>query len=543
MTLRSSLFLVAGFALALSTLASCAAQPTQSDEPEVSRVWHFESVDAGAQMLAETETELDSTLIDELGIDEALGLSPAEAAGWLPRLGDAESVAVGGNRAAPSEGTIPQLSASVIPADYYVPQPDSETIGAATGSLSMLHEVFREALGEASVADTHNAERSRAEGANPSVRWTVESGVASGDFLSTVTKVTDEGDTLAVSLDGVFETMVCPNADGTAEGAFATTAAITFTPVGGTPTRTSVEFIIDTITHVNDDAHARDLWARVDASLRTGDPHPESATRVPDPDEYRGESNAYGFEFDDTGVQDRGTLTADKQLDGAFSAQVDDLAEQISLLMGRAAEDYWRDGNCVDVAVVTEDATPRPGEKQQLWVEPVSAVDGEPITNASVELIEVLGDSEVDPAGRFDLDEVDYQFIAGQQFGKADPSFEIVSRRGIGIGTADITIGGDVWTLSGAFDSAVYTGRSCTGIRGPWEITVSVPMIEETWSTTLEFDENLESRLTTGPTNGGFWVHPDSRFWLVPDGNDYIMHTEPEDAPLRMTRADPALCG
>lgn len=542
MTRRSSLFLVAVCVLVLSAGSGCAAQPAPLDEPEVSRAWQFESVDAAARALSETEETLDARIVEELGIDEALGLSAAEAAAWLPRPGDLANVAVGGNRS-PSEGSLPPLAAEMMPADYYVPQPDPGTIGAATGSLTMLHETFRQALGDASASTDHRADRARVDGANPSVWWTMEHGLASGEFTSSSSLSTDEGDLVVIALEGDFEMTTCPDAGGTAEGTFFATAAITFTPAGGSPMRTSVEFSVESITHVNDDAHARDLWARVDAVLRTGDPHPESTTRIPNPDDFRHETNAYGFEFDDTGVQDRGTLTADEQLDGAFSAQVDDLAEQISLLMGRAAEDYWRDGNCIDVTVVTEDPSPLPGDRQQLWVEPVSAADGEPITNASVELIEVLGDSEVDPAGRFDLDEVDYQFVAGQQFGKADPSFEIVSRRGMGIGTGDITVGGDVWAFNDTFDSAEYSGLSCTGIRGPWEVTLSVPMIDETWSTMLQFDGNLEARLTTGPTNGGSWVHPDSRFWLVPDGADYILHNEPEDVPVRLTRADPALCG
>lgn len=155
----------------------------------------------------------------------------------------------------------------------------------------------------------------------------------------------------------------------------------------------------------------------------------------------------------------------------------------------------------------------------------------------------MLGDSTVDPTGRQPIDEADYQFIVGQQIGKADPAFEVVSRRGIGRFDVGITVGTDAWTINQSFAGADYTGKSCDGIRGPWWIQATMPQIQETWGTELMFDDDLRSYFTAPPTNGGEWVHPDEQFWLEPSGDDYIMHNQlGGDAELRMSRADPSVC-
>ena len=553
MSCRKSLLLGVAALLTLSTLVGCSVNPPKTEDGATSTSdWSFESVESGTRALTEAEHELDAQFVHELGMDESWGVSADDAAQRLPRVGDTTSPVADAPRSDESSGSPSFIAASHVtgeaaasaPAAYPVPQPNSETVGAATNSLSVLHQLLRDALGDAALdSSEHSAEYSTPEGQNPFSSWNVEKGQASGRFTSAISDTDESGDSVTVALEGAFSVGACPDEYGAAEGAFFTTAAVTFTPKGGQPRRTTIDIDMKTVTHVNDEAYAADLWARVDAAVRTGVPGADSATDIPDPDAVRQDDNAYAFEFGDEGVQDRGELTADEQLDGAFSAQVDDLAEQIALLVARAAEDYWRDGNCVDVLVEAEELTPGPGEKQQLWVDAVSTVDGEKITRGTVELTQILGDSTVNPTGRQQIADADYQFIAGQQYGRADPDFEVVTRRGIGRGGIGITVGGDVWSLSGAFDSAEYSGLSCTGIRGPWDVSISIPMIEETWSTVLEFDEKLEAQYTSSPTNGGDWIHPGTRFWLVPEGDDYIMHNDPEDVPLRITRADPALCG
>ena len=553
MSCRKSLLLGVAALLTLSTLAGCSViPPSTEDGPASTRDWSFDSVESGARALSEAEHDLDAEFVRELGMNEAWGVSADDAAQRLPRFGDTTSPVADAPRSDESSAGPLFIAASHVTggatasarAEYPVPQPDSETVGAATNSLSVLHQLLRDALGDASRDSAgHAAEYSSPAGHNPSSSWNVDKGQASGQFASSISDTDESGDSVTVALEGAFSVGACPDEYGAAEGAFFTTAAVTFTPSGGQPKRTTIDIDMKTIAHVNDEAYAADLWARVDSAVRTGSPSTDSPTDVPDPDADRRDDNAYAFEFGDEGVQDRGELTADEQLDGAFSAQVDDLAEQIALLVARASEDYWRDGNCVDVLVEAEELTPGPGEKQQLWVDAVSTVDGEKITRGTVELTQIIGDSTANPTGRQQITDADYQFIAGQEYGKADPDFEVVTRRGIGRGGIGITVGGDVWALSGSFDSAEYSGLSCTGIRGPWDVSISVPMIEETWSTVLEFDDNLEAQYTSSPTNGGDWIHPGTRFWLVPEGEDYIMHNDPEEVPLRITRADPALCG
>lgn len=559
--------------LALSMLSACAA-PADSAPSDTVREWTFGSLEDGAAGLTLAERELDALLAHELGIDEAWGLSPEDAAALLPRLdagapapaaaddpddgdtgsADAAFITTTPGRASASAAAAAFAStafvastgpASIAPAEYPLPQPDAETVGAAANSLSLLHEVLRDALGEASLnSSDHSASSAPAAGQNPAITWSVAQGVASGSFTSSISDTNEAGDSVTVALEGQFEMNVCPDPDGTAEGGFFTTAAVTFTPSGGAPRRTAIDIDMETALHVTDQAYAAELWAKVESAVRTGAPGDDSPTRVPEPDSFRQDDNAYAFEFGDPGVQDRGELTADQQLDGAFSAQVDDLAEQIALLVARASEDYWRDGNCVDVLIEGEDVNPQPGDKQQLWVDAVSAVDGAPITRGTVEVTAVQGDSSVNPEGPQPIDEADYQFIAGQQTGPADPDFEVVSRRGIGRGGTGITVGGEAWTIDQWFAGAHYTGRSCNGIHGPWWIDVSIPApISETWGTEFVFDENLRSHYTVPPTNGGEWVHPAEQYWLEPSGDAYILHNDAGgDANLLATRADASVC-
>lgn len=555
---RRSVLLSVASMLALSTVTACAADVPKPDAG-IAHDWSFESVEDGIRSLALAERELDLLLVQELGIDEATGVSADEAADWLPRAGAvtaAPAASVAPQESAPNAASATdatfvaaamssvssKTAVGAVPAEY--PVPDMETVGAAANSLSLLHDVLRDALGEASLNSTdRSAQYSSAEGQNPKITWSVEKGLAQGEVTSSISDTNEAGDSVTVAVEGMFEIHVCPNEYGAAEGAFFTTAAVTFTPKGGKPVRTAIDIDMETVAHVNDEAYAIDLWAKLDSAVSTGAPHPESATRVPDADSFRQEDNAYAFEFGDTGVQDRGEMTADAQLDGAFSAQVDDLAEQIALLMARAAEDYWRDGNCVDVLIEGEDVNPDPGAKQQLWVDAVSLVDGSKITRGTVEVTKVLLDSSVNPTGPQPIAEADYQFVAGQQIGKADPDFEVVTRRGIGRAGTGITVGVDAWTINQSFAGANYVGKSCDGIHGPWWIDVTVPEIAETWGTELMFDQSLRSYFTKPPTNGGSWVHPDEQFWLEPSGDDYILHNElGGDAALRMTRADPSVC-
>lgn len=548
MPVQRTLVVGAASLLTLATLAACA--PTLAPTgPQQGRDWAFASVETGVRKLAESERSLDAFIASELDIADALDLSAEEAAAWLPKANTTTTPLAGsfdsGSDADPVLLAVGGRSSSgAVAAAYPVPQPDMETVGAAANSLSLIHEVLREALGEASLnSSTHSATQSPTDGTNPSISWAVEKGTATGAFTSSISDTNDAGDSVTVALEGQFEILACPDADGVAEGAFFTTAAVTFTPKGGTPKRTSIDIDMETITHVTDEAYAADLWARVDSAVRTGAPDGESTTRVTKADSFREDWNAYAFEFGDTGVQDRGELVADKQLDGAFSAQVDDLAEQIALLIGRAAEDYWRDGNCIDVNIEGEDVNPQPGDKQQLWVDAISAVDGEEITRGTVEIVNILGDSTVNPTGRQPLDEADYQFIAGQQIGKADPDFEVVSRRGVGRGGTGITVGSDAWTINAVFADMTYTGLSCDGFKGPWWIDVVIPApIDETYGTELVFDDTLRSHFTAPPTGGGEWVFPDEGFWLEPDGSDWLMHNDTSPETLRMTRADPSVC-
>lgn len=548
---RRSVLVGVASVVALSTLTACAPDVPEPDAG-VAHDWSFASVEDGIHSLTLAERELDQLLVQELGIDEATGLSADAAAEWLPRAGATAAAAASSEPGESGTGatfvaaaaSAPRSVAAVAPADYPVPQPDAETVGAAANSLSLLHDVLRDALGEASLnSSDSSAEYSSADGQNPAITWSVQKGLASGKFTSSISDTNEAGDSVTVALEGEFEMNVCPDEYGAAEGAFFTTAAVTFTPHGGTPRRTAIDIDMATAVHVNDQAYAIDLWARLESAVRTGAPQADSDTRVSDPDSFRQDDNAYAFDFGDTGVQDRGELTADQQLDGAFSAQVDDLAEQIALLLARAAEDYWRDGNCVDVVIEGEEVNPDPGAKQQLWVDAVSMVDGEKITRGTVEVTNILGDSTINPMGPQPIDEADYQFIAGQEIGKADPDFEVVTRRGIGRGGTGITVGVDAWTINQSFAGANYVGKSCDGIHGPWWIQATVPEIDETWGTELMFDENFKSFFTRPPTNGGEWVHPDEQFWLEPSGDDYIMHNLlGGDAQLRMTRADPSVC-
>lgn len=568
MSHRRPLLLGAASLVALSVVTGCTAAPTD-DAPGVARDWSLGSVEGGIRSLADSEHDLDLLLVQELGLAAEWDVSDEEAAARLPRIGessapsaapaptgetdetDAETDAdTAGASTAPDGGVISAAFSSsragaVAPAVYPVPQPDAETVGAAANGLSLIHELLRDALGEASLnSSDHSAAHASADGQNPALTWSVEKGAASGRFTSSISDTNEAGDSVTVALEGQFEVNVCPDQYGAAEGAFFTTAAVTFTPHGGAPRRSAIDIDMQTIAHVNDDAYAMDLWASVEAAASTGAPHADSLTDLAKADTFRQEDNAYAFEFGDTGVQDRGELTADKQLDGAFSVQVDDLAEQIALLVARASEDYWRDGNCVDVVIEGEDVNPQPGDKQQLWVDAVSAVDGEKITRGTVEVTNVLGDSSINPEGPQPIDEADYQFVAGQQIGKADPDFEVVTRRGIGRGGTGITVGSDAWVIGQSFAGAYYSGRSCNGIRGPWWVEVSIPApISETWGTEFVFDDNLRSHYTVPPTNGGEWVHPAEQFWLEPSGEDYIMHNDlGGDASLRMTRADPSVC-
>lgn len=549
MSLHRSFLVSVASLLTLSTLAACAAGADSASETP--RDWSFASVEESARALTLTERDLDVFLANQLGLDDETGLSIEEAAEWLPRADDATTPLAGvdspdsdptGSIDAASHARLTTATA-VSPADYPVPQPDMETVGAAANGLSLVHQLLRDALGEASMNSTDRSAVLSDTAGNPAFGWSVENGLAAGKYTSSISDTNEAGDAVTVALEGEFEVHACPTADGVSEGEFSTTAAVTFTPQGGTPRRTTLNISMMTISHVTDEAYAADLWARVDAAVNTGAPKADSSTEVSNPDSTREEYNAYAFTFGDTGVADRGELTADKQLDGAFSVQVDDLAEQIALLVGRAAEDYWRDGNCVDVLIEGEDINPQPGDKQQLWVDAVSMVDGKKITRGTVEVTEVLGDSTVNPTGRQPIDEADYQFIAGQQIGKADPEFEVVSRRGIGRFDAGITVGTDAWTINQSFAGANYTGKSCDGIHGPWWIEVSMPQIAESWGTELMFDDNLRSYFTAPPTNGGEWVHTDEQFWLEPSADGYVMHNElGGDAQLLMSRADPAVC-
>lgn len=555
MSHRRSILLGVASLLTLSTLAACTAGPAGGNQAGVAQEWSLSSIEDGVRSLALAERELDVLIARELRLAEATGLSAEEAAEWLPRATPGTTTLAGSNVTDEDEETTgatfsaaamtSRTPSDLMPADYPVPQPDAETVGAAANSLSLLHEILRDAVGEASLnSSDRSAEYSTTDGQNPAITWSVQKGLASGRFTSSISDTNEAGDSVTVAVEGQFEVNVCPDENGAAEGAFFTTAAVTFTPHGGTPKRTAIDMDMETITHVSDDAYALDLWARVDAAARTGAPQPDSVTRVSEADSFRAEDNAYAFDFGDTGVQDRGELTADKQLDGAFSVQVDDLAEQIALLVARAAEDYWRDGNCIDVLIEGEDVNPQPGDKQQLWVDAVSMVDGEKITRGTVEVTNVLGDSSVNPTGPQPIAEADYQFIAGQERGKADPDFEVVSRRGIGRGGTGITVGVDAWTINQTFAGAVYTGLSCDGIHGPWWVEIHIPdPINENYGTEFVFDENLRSHYTVPPTNGGEWVHPAEQFWLEPSGEDYIMHNDSGgDAALRMTRADPSVC-
>ncbi|PJJ73540.1 hypothetical protein CLV46_3133 [Diaminobutyricimonas aerilata] len=523
------------------TLAACTAPAPDAAGPTIE--WAASTLEEQTARLVDAERELDALLAAEAGMADALGVSGAEAAEALPRLGAPSAPLPAASGPVIATASL-HTGGGVAPADYPVPRPDLETVGAAANSLSLLHDIVRDALGEASLNSTdHSAASTPAAGANPAIEWSVEKGSTNGVFTSSISDTDETGNSVTVALEGAFELSVCPDENGAAEGSFYATAAVTFTPAGGTPKRTAIDLDMDTIAHVNDEAYAYELWASVDSAVRTGAPAADSATRIPEPDSSRREQNAYAFEFGETGVADRGELTADQQLDGAFSVQVDDLAEQIALLLARAAEDYWRDGNCVDVVIEGEDVAPMPGDKQQLWVDAVSVVDGEKITRGTVELTGILGDSTVNPTGPQKIADADYQFIAGQEYGKADPDFEVVTRRGIGRGGTGITVVGDVWTFTESAYGADYWGLSCTGIRGPWEMTITVPMIAETWGTEVLFDENLRGRLTAPPTNGGEWVHPDTQFWLVAEGDGYVMHNDPEDVPMRVTRGDPSLCG
>ena len=548
MSRHRSLFLSVATLLTLSTLAGCAS----TDEPVgAMHDWTFASVEEGARALELTERELDVFFAKQLGIADETGMSIDEAAEWLPRTGNPTTpLASTDSTVSPAPATVvaasfaaPRTGTSKAPAEYPVPQPDMETVGAAANGLSLVHELLRDALGEASMNSTDRSAVLSDTAGNPAFGWSVEKGLAAGKYTSSISDTNEAGDAVTVALEGEFAVQACPTADGVSEGEFSTTAAVTFTPHGGEPRRTTLDISMMTISHVTDEAYAADLWARVDAAVKTGAPKADSSTKVSNPSSTREEYNAYAFNFGDTGVADRGELTVDKQLDGAFSVQVDDLAEQIALLVGRAAEDYWRDGNCVDVLIEGEETNPQPGDKQQLWVDAVSMVDGKKITRGTVEVTDVLGDSTVNPTGRQPIDEADYQFIAGQQIGKADPAFEVVSRRGIGRFDVGITVGTDAWTINQSFAGANYTGKSCDGIHGPWWIEVSMPQISETWGTELMFDNNLRSYFTAPPTNGGEWVHTDEQFWLEASGDDYIMHNQlGGDAALRMSRADPSVC-
>lgn len=559
MSHRRPLLLGAASLVTLSLVTGCTAAPADQASG-VARDWSLGSVEDGMRSLADSEHDLDLLLVQELGLAAVWDVSDEEAAARLPRIGgadapaaaptasgDQDTVAAGAQRApgmiAASFST--GHAAGVTPAVYPVPQPDAETVGAAANGLSLVHEALRDALGEASLnSSDHSASHAPTDGQNPAITWTVQKGLASGGFTSSISDTNEAGDAVTVAIEGQFEVNVCPDQYGAAEGAFFTTAAVTFTPHGGAPRRTAIDIDMQTIAHVNDDAYAMDLWASVEAATSTGAPQADSLTDLAKADGFRQEDNAYAFEFGETGVQDRGELTADKQLDGAFSAQVDDLAEQIALLVARASEDYWRDGNCVDVVIEGEDVNPQPGDKQQLWVDAISVVDGEKITRGTVEVTKVLGDSTINPEGRQPIAEADYQFIAGQEIGKADPDFEVVTRRGIGRGGTGITVGSDAWVIGQWFAGAYYSGRSCNGVHGPWWIDVTIPApINETWGTEFVFDESLRSHYTVPPTNGGEWVHPPEQFWLEQSGEDYVMHNDlGGDASLRMTRADPSVC-
>lgn len=545
---RHPVLLSLAYLLTLSAFVGCSAGPNNS---EATRDWSFVSVEEGVRAMALSEGDLDVFLSKQLGLDDETGLSIEEAAEWLPRVDEATTPLAGVDSSdSDASGSIvaasyarPATATAVSPADYPVPQPDMETVGAAANGLSLVHQLLRDALGEASMNSADRSAVLSDTAGNPAFGWSVEKGLAAGKYTSSISDTNEAGDAVTVALEGEFEVQACPTADGVSEGEFSTTAAVTFTPHGGTPRRTTLNISMMTISHVTDEAYAADLWARVDAAVNTGAPKADSSTKVSNPDSAREEYNAYAFTFGDTGVADRGELTADKQLDGAFSVQVDDLAEQIALLVGRAAEDYWRDGNCVDVLIEGEDINPQPGDKQQLWVDAVSMVDGRRITRGTVEVTQVLGDSTVNPTGRQPIDEADYQFIAGQQVGKADPAFEVVSRRGIGRFDTGITVGTDAWTINQSFAGANYTGKSCDGIHGPWWIEVSMPQIAETWGTELMFDNSLRSYFTAPPTNGGEWVHADEQFWLEPSGDGYVMHNQlGGDAQLLMSRADPSVC-
>jgi hypothetical protein len=131
-----SLLLGAASLAALSILTACTAVSSSRDEE---RVWSLASIEEGSRALLDAERELDALLAHEVGLDETMGVSADEAAQSLPRadattanLADSLEPAdgrEGTSVVAASFGT--NSPAIAIPAAYPVPQPDTETVGAA----------------------------------------------------------------------------------------------------------------------------------------------------------------------------------------------------------------------------------------------------------------------------------------------------------------------------------------------------------------------------------------------------------------------------
>lgn len=160
-----------------------------------------------------------------------------------------------------------------------------------------------------------------------------------------------------------------------------------------------------------------------------------------------------------------------------------------AIVLGKAAESFWRDGKCVEVMVDPKGGDVGPQSKTTVTAKVRHRFEGDEL-DKPVEA-SLTGLAAIDPAGTKVPAPATFTYTAGSKQGDTGKvTFKSVSNRGIGETTVTFTVNGSWVTEDNNATVGTYKGQKCGAVDGVWlvqaQINSSGLRTKITWTVTID---------------------------------------------------------
>jgi hypothetical protein len=528
--------------LALSglSIAACAQPPGAPDasDERFTEMAAFAAATSDDQLSAVTESarSLDVLTVDELRLDDVLGIDAADAAALLLRGGEAGATDPGlwdaepeaeGARTSDSEG------ATIARASLEMRRLGDDSVALTGSAAPAFHDIGAVlAVVSETLFGTDGGQTGQGgspEGTSPQYSHEFSHGSASGSVSDSATSTHD-----GVSVDHTFGSQfgadACPTSAGRASGAVSLVSSATATAPSGETTRTRIDVDLAFDIEVGDDAFADTLSVQADSVMLTG--APGRAHTVSQPTATTSAASSVSFSFGADGASSMSDYASSSTTSTSFDRSTEDLASKTALRLAAMLEDYWRSGACVEVTFEHPAEVPERSETD-LGVQPKSRVDGEAIEGGVLAVESFSGAGRLTPAEGEHPNPTTFSWAAPSGAGAAEIAIRSVSKRGIGVDTTPIEVV-RAWEVTGTKDGAVHYGKKCDGLEGAWTIEATGEFAFD-YAARIDFvlDSSLVGPYTASMRVNGLSLGDSGEIWFEKvDDEHYILHSTTYDTTL-----------